>query len=117
MQTLAIQVEGTASAHLPLVVDLDGTLIRSDLLVESAFAHLGRHPAGFGKLLGALFRGKAAFKAHIAAATEIDAAHLPYNRQVIELIEAARAAGRPVYLASASNERYVSAVGAMAGTG
>jgi hypothetical protein len=28
----------------PLVVDLDGTLVRSDLLVESAFAHLGHDP-------------------------------------------------------------------------
>ncbi len=115
MQTLAIEIAEGTSAHVPLVVDLDGTLVRSDLLVESAFAHLGHHNANVGRLLAALFRGKAALKAHIAVATEIDAAHLPYDSRVIELIEKARAAGRPVYLASASNERYVSAVAAHIG--
>jgi 4-hydroxybenzoate polyprenyltransferase/phosphoserine phosphatase len=112
MQISAIEVVEEVSAHVPLAVDLDDTLIRSDLLVESAFAHLGHYPTDIGKLLGALFRGKAAFKAHIAAATEIDAAQLPYDSCVIGLIEEARAEGRPVYLASASNELYVRAVAA-----
>lgn len=101
-----------ASARVPLVIDLDGTLIRSDLLVESVFAYLGVNSVRVGGLLAALFRGKAAFKAHIAASTEIDVGHLPYDSRVIELIREARASGRPVYLASASNERYVSAVAA-----
>jgi 4-hydroxybenzoate polyprenyltransferase/phosphoserine phosphatase len=112
MQTLVMEAAEEASACVPLVVDLDGTLIRSDLLVESAFAYLAHHPSGIGKLLAALLRGKAALKAHIAAVTEIDAAHLPYDPRVLELIGEARAAGRPVYLASASNERYVGAVAA-----
>jgi 4-hydroxybenzoate polyprenyltransferase/phosphoserine phosphatase len=112
MQTLVMEAAEEASACVPFVVDLDGTLIRSDLLVESAFAYLAHHPGGIGKLLAALLRGKAALKAHIAAVTEIDAAHLPYDPRVIELIGEARAAGRPVYLASASNERYVGAVAA-----
>lgn len=112
MQTSASEVAEEASARVPLVIDLDGALIRSDLLVESAFAHLGHHPTGVGRLLAALFRGKAALKAYIAASTEIDVGHLPYDPQVIELIREARAAGRPVHLASASNERYVSAVAA-----
>ena len=58
----------------------------------------------------ALSRGKAAVKAHIAATTEVDPAHLPYDDQVIDIIRRAREQGRPVYLASASNERYVGAV-------
>ena len=95
---------------IPLVVDLDGTLIRTDLLVDSAFAHLGQRPEGTGRLLMALSRGKAAVKAHIAATTEVDPAHLPYDDQVIDIIRRAREQGRPVYLASASNERYVGAV-------
>jgi 4-hydroxybenzoate polyprenyltransferase len=94
----------------PLVVDLDGTLVRSDLLVESAFAHLGHDPLRVVGLLSAVRGGKAAVKAEIAAKTEIDVSHLPYDEDVVSLIRQRRAAGNPVYLASASNERYVRAV-------
>jgi len=94
----------------PLVVDLDGTLVRSDLLVESAFAHLGHDPLRVVGLLSAARRGKAALKADIAAKTEIDVSHLPYDEDVVSLIRQRRAAGNQVYLASASNERYVRAV-------
>ncbi len=94
----------------PLVVDLDGTLVRSDLLAESAFAHLGHNPMRVVGLLSAIRRGKAALKAEIAAKTEIDVSHLPYDEDVVSLIRQRRAAGNQVYLASASNERYVQAV-------
>jgi 4-hydroxybenzoate polyprenyltransferase/phosphoserine phosphatase len=93
-----------------LVVDLDGTLVRSDLLVESAFAHLGHDPLRVASLLVAIRHGKAAFKAEIAAKTDIDVSHLPYDEDVVSLIRQRRAAGNQVYLASASNERYVRAV-------
>jgi 4-hydroxybenzoate polyprenyltransferase/phosphoserine phosphatase len=94
----------------PLVVDLDGTLVRSDLLVESAFAHLGHNPLRVVGLLSAIRRGKAALKAEIASKTDIDVAHLPYDEDLVSLIRQRHAAGNQVYLASASNERYVQAV-------
>lgn len=94
----------------PLVVDLDGTLVRSDLLVESAFAHVGHNPLRVVGLLSAIRRGKAALKAEIAAKTDIDVALLPYDEDVVSLIRQRHAAGNQVYLASASNERYVQAV-------
>lgn len=97
-------------SDVPLVVDLDGTLIRSDLLVESAFAHVGENPLRIVALLSALRRGKAALKSAIATETAIDVAHLPYDDRVLDLITEARAAGRAIYVASASNERYVAAV-------
>jgi 4-hydroxybenzoate polyprenyltransferase/phosphoserine phosphatase len=99
-----------ASKPKPLVVDLDGTLVRSDLLVESTFAHLGHDPLRVISLLSAIWRGKAALKGEIAAKTNIDASHLPYEEAVVSLIRQRRAAGGRVYLASASNERYVDAV-------
>lgn len=101
-QAMAIEV--------PLVVDLDGTLIRSDLLVESAFAHLGANPLRVLGLFALAMGGKAALKAGIAAQTPVDAARLPYDERVLALVEKARREGRRVYIASASNERYVSAV-------
>lgn len=109
-QIVSGTADDAAPDYTPLVVDLDGTLIASDLLVESAFAHLGRFPARTLSLVSALRHGKAALKAQIAAHIDVDVAHLPYDARVLALIEAARAAGRPVYLASASNARYVAAV-------
>lgn len=110
MQKSAIEHAQAADQNVPLVVDLDGTLIKTDLLVETAFSFFGQDPTRAGSLIGMLFRGKAAFKAYIAAATDINAALLPYDERVIDLIQQARSAGRPVYIASASNERYVNAV-------
>jgi 4-hydroxybenzoate polyprenyltransferase len=95
---------------VPLVVDLDGTLIRSDILIESAFAFLGAYPSRLPGLVSALFRGKAALKAYIAECAEIDPALLPYDNEILDLIRDARASGSPVYLASASNEKYVRAI-------
>jgi 4-hydroxybenzoate polyprenyltransferase len=94
----------------PLVVDLDNSLIRTDLLYEAGFAYLGTHPLGLMPLASRLFAGKAAVKAHLAAHVDIDAATLPYNPAVLALIETARRAGRPVHLASASPQKFVAAV-------
>ena len=99
----------------PLIIDLDGTLIQADLLVESTFAHLGQNPLRIYGLLSALVRGKAALKAHIAATTSIDVTRLPYHPEVLALIQRARDEGRRVYLVSASNEKYVAAVAAHLG--
>jgi 4-hydroxybenzoate polyprenyltransferase/phosphoserine phosphatase len=93
-----------------LVVDLDGTLVRSDLLVESAFFFLGTNPLRIPDAIRMLARGKAALKAGIAAESAIDLTYLPYDERVLALIAQARAMGRKIYIASASNERYVAAI-------
>jgi hypothetical protein len=105
-----LEVKRAEPDDLPLVVDLDGTLISTDLLVESVFAHLGANPLRIFSLTSSLSRGKASLKADIARETPIDPAHLPYNEQVLSLVRDARERGRPVYLVSASNERYVRGV-------
>lgn len=105
----------SADAEIPLVVDLDGTLVRSDLLAESAFAYLGVNPFRIFSLPGLMLQGKAGLKDGIACKTAIDATRLPYNERVLALIEEARHEGRKIYIASASNERYVAAVGAHVG--
>ena len=96
---------------IPLVVDLDGTLILSDILVESAFELLGRKPYLIFILIGVLFsKGKAGLKSFLAARSEINVVDLPYNQEVISIIRQARNDGRSVYLASASHEKHVSAI-------
>ncbi len=101
---------GAATRAPPLVVDLDGTLIRSDLLVESYLSLLGADPRGALSALGALRHGKAAFKARIADTAIVDVTTLPFDEDVLALIRMARAEGRETHLASASDHRYVAAV-------
>jgi 4-hydroxybenzoate polyprenyltransferase/phosphoserine phosphatase len=98
------------SVAVPLVVDLDGTLIRSDLLIESAFELAGRNPFSFVGAAFALRRGRAELKDYIARQIVVDPAKLPYNETVLDYVRAARATGRQVFLASASNERFVAAI-------
>ena len=94
----------------PLVVDLDETLVHTDLLIESIFAYVGGNPSRVATVFHSLWKGRARLKADIARETSIDVATLPYNLEVLSLIQQARDAGREAYLASASNERYVGAV-------
>jgi 4-hydroxybenzoate polyprenyltransferase/phosphoserine phosphatase len=91
------------TATLPLCVDLDGTLVKSDTLVDSALALARHHPALLLKLPGWLSQGKAAFKQHITSAVTLDVAHLPYNRELLQYIEQQKATGRPIYLATAAD--------------
>jgi len=88
----------------PLYVDLDGTLIRTDLLVESALAYLRSRPWGIPSLFRWSMRGRAALKAGLAAHYDLDPACLPYREEVLEFLRAEAATGRRIVLATAANE-------------
>jgi len=90
--------------HPPLVIDLDGTLLRSDLLMETAMAFVRSQPLSIFRLVGWLLKGKAALKEGLALATNIDVTVLPYDPHVIELIEFERTNGRTIILATASHD-------------
>ena len=70
----------------PLCVDLDGTLLRTDLLYEAVLALLRRNPFYLLLLPLWLLRGKAALKAEISRRVELDPADLPYDERVLELL-------------------------------
>ena len=86
-----------------LCVDLDGTLVKSDTLHDSALALARHHPAALLKIPGWLVQGKAALKRHLATAVQLDVAHLPYNRELLQYLEQQRSTGRPMYLATAAD--------------
>ncbi len=93
------------SAQIPVVVDMDGTLIATDVLVEGAVVLLKRNPLSALRMLGWLTQGKAQLKARIAEQAPLDVAHLPYRPEVLEYLQAARAQGRRVVLATAADAR------------
>jgi 4-hydroxybenzoate polyprenyltransferase/phosphoserine phosphatase len=86
-----------------LCVDLDGTLVKSDTLHDSALAVARHHPVALLKLPGWLLQGKAALKRHLAATVQLDVTHLPYNRELLQYLEQQHAIGRPIYLATAAD--------------
>ncbi|MBF0334917.1 MAG: UbiA family prenyltransferase [Alphaproteobacteria bacterium] len=95
------------SENVPLVVDLDGTLIKTDLLIETFFALLGAKPLIALRMVGMLRFGKARLKAELADHAVIDLHTLPFDDAALDCVRAAKTAGRKVYLASASDQRLV----------
>ncbi len=103
---------GDADEHersIPLVIDLDGTLIRSDLLIETAFQAMATSPARFFNALFKWREGRAQLKQALAD-SDITPSALPYDSAVLAIADAAASSGRQVYLASASDEKLVRAV-------
>jgi 4-hydroxybenzoate polyprenyltransferase/phosphoserine phosphatase len=107
--------EQLQSPKVPLVVDLDGSLVHTDLLYESFFASIKDGAAHHWKTLKALLRGKAPLKAYLAQVSKIDYARLPINSQVVELIRQAKSQGRLIYLATASNRYHAESIAANLG--
>jgi 4-hydroxybenzoate polyprenyltransferase/phosphoserine phosphatase len=96
-------------SSVPLCIDLDGTLIRSDLLVESMFALIARNPLTVFAILAWLFRGKAYLKQQIARHVELDVSTLPYNRDVLAWVREQQKL-RPVILCTASDRKLATPV-------
>jgi 4-hydroxybenzoate polyprenyltransferase len=93
-----------SESRIPLVVDLDGTLAKTDLLIESLVALLRDEPVYLFALPFWLLRGKAFFKKEVARRITVDAGLLPYRSELIEFLKMQRAEGRLVVLATASDE-------------
>jgi 4-hydroxybenzoate polyprenyltransferase len=88
---------------VPLCVDLDGTLVKSDTLVDSVLALVRQRPADILRIPGWIAQGKPQFKKHVTAAVTLDVEHLPYNRALLEWLRAEHGAGRAIYLATAAD--------------
>lgn len=95
---------------IPLVIDLDGTLIHSDLLIESALSFVGSKPLKALSPFLWLISGKAYLKERLAKSTELDITTLPYNSQLLSFINDERAKGRKIILATASHRIYAEKV-------
>lgn len=95
---------------VPLVIDLDGTLLQSDLLAESFLGLLKQSFFSVLKVPVWLTSGKAAFKAKIAQIVDLDISVLPFNKEILEWLRQEKATGRKLILSTASNEKYANQV-------
>ena len=79
----------SSAIGIPLCVDLDGTLLESDLFFESLLALLRINPLYAFVLPLWWLKGKAALKREIASRVTLDPATLPYDARVIEVLRLA----------------------------
>lgn len=88
---------------VPLCVDLDGTLIKSDLLIESALVLLHRNPLYLFLLPFWLMGGRANLKRQIAIRAEVDPSLLPYRDELVAWLQK-EARNRDLVLCTAADE-------------
>nr|WP_286159110.1 UbiA family prenyltransferase [Methylobacterium sp. Leaf456] len=86
------------------MIDLDGTLLRTDLLLEGAVSLLRQNLLMLFAMLLWLPRGRAYFKRKVAERAVLDIATMPANAALLAHIEAERAQGREIVLATAADE-------------
>jgi len=98
-----------------LVVDLDGTLLRSDMLFESFWSAFGRDWRSPFLSVAALIGGKASLKRHLAIASAVEAATLPYDQQVIAFVQDWRESGGRTALVTTSDRDFAEAIAAHLG--
>jgi 4-hydroxybenzoate polyprenyltransferase len=87
----------------PLVVDLDGTLIYTDMLHESAIKVLRDRPLTTLWIPVWLSRGKAVLKQHLAQRSVFDPQTLPYNEELLSWLRQQKSVGRRLILCTASD--------------
>ncbi|MBF0620983.1 MAG: UbiA family prenyltransferase [Magnetococcales bacterium] len=94
----------------PLCVDLDGTLIRTDLLVEGAFRLLRKNLLYLFLLPFWLLKGKANLKEQIANRVIPEPTRLPFHPDFLAFLKQEHQRGRKLILATASDRRYGNAI-------
>ena len=109
--------EGAVS--VPLCVDLDGTLVKSDTLLDTVIVLARQNPSALLHFPMWIDRGKAVFKREVSLRAAIDVVHLPYNQPLLEYLRQQHAEGREIYLATGADtllaERVAAHLGIFAG--
>lgn len=98
-----LTVPDSVYVERPLCVDLDGTLIKSDTLVDSLMVLARQNPGALLRSPLWALQGKAFLKARLAALVTLDVEHLPYNRPLLTYLRAEHEAGRKLYLATGAD--------------
>src|SRR5579863_3987699 len=95
---------------VPLCVDLDGTLLLSDPLIESFCQLLKVAPWTIALVPFWLMRGRAHLISRIVQRVKIDVRSWPFNAEVLDYVRAARNGGRKIVLVAAAGNQIASAI-------
>lgn len=106
----------TAAVALPLVVDLDGTLIHTDMLMETGLHAVKRSPHCVPMMPFELLKGKASFKRWLwQQSGVIQCDQLPYDETLLAWLKTQKAAGRQLVLCSGSTQALVELIASEVG--
>lgn len=97
-------------ARIPLVVDIDGSLLLTDISLENVWVALRKDFLACVWVLLTSFWQLAQLKRRVRLIAEPDIGSLPVRAPVLEFVRAAQQSGRPVVLASGSDQVLVDAL-------
>ncbi len=98
-------IDPATVALKPLCVDLDGTLIQTDLVFESLLLLARQNFFYLFCVPFWLLAGKASLKRRLAEKIAFEPRDVPYNQQVVEWVKGQRKLGRYTVLATGSNRQ------------
>lgn len=98
-----------------IFVDLDGTLVRTDLFFESVLQLIKRNPINLFRVVFWVLRGRAVAKEKVANLVDVDAENLPYEPSLIDYLREMKAQGKSLVLATASHRIWAEKVSAYLG--
>jgi len=102
-------------AGVALCVDLDGTLVKSDTLLDTVLVLARQRPMELVHIPGWIAQGRAAFKRHLTELVKLDVEYLPYNRPLLEYLRQEYGEGREIYLATAADRELAERIAAYLG--
>ena len=102
-------------AGVALCVDLDGTLVKSDTLLDTVLVVARQRPMELVHIPGWIAQGRAAFKRHLTELVKLDVEYLPYNRPLLEYLREQYGEGREIYLATAADRELAERIAAYLG--
>lgn len=95
----------------PLAVDLDGTLINTDLFFESAVWYIRKNPLRFFQMCWWFFtKGRVELKIQIEKRADLSVSNLPFNQKVIQWLREEKKKGRELVLVTGASQKYAEQV-------
>ena len=110
MARTARKAAPAADRPLPIVVDLEGTLLVADTLDEGMATILFGRPIKLPSALFSLLHGRAAFKTAVAGSQKIDIEALPAREGLLDWLREQKAQGAPLHLVTSSHQSIADAV-------
>ncbi|MCB0329157.1 MAG: UbiA family prenyltransferase, partial [Bdellovibrionales bacterium] len=106
---------GERDLYVALCVDLDGTLISSDVLYESLVKLVATQPLKLFGAVGSVSGGKARLKSYLTKHVDLQIPLLPFREEVVRYVQEERARGRKTVLVTASHQSLADQIAAHLG--